>query len=87
MVDADRRLTTGHHLFSRVPGRLGICALTVLLTVPLATAQSYNVIDLGAYPGGSDSEGFAINALGQVVGYSDFGGSSSHAACGAHAGA
>jgi probable HAF family extracellular repeat protein len=35
---------------------------------------------LGAFPGGNDSEGFAINFWGEVAGYSDFGGSSSHAA-------
>ena len=81
MKDAHPRWTecAAHSPF-RTAVQVAACALTMLGAASLAAAQKYNITDLGAFPGGSDSEGFAINFLGQVAGFADFGGSSSHAA-------
>ena len=44
----------------------------LLLLAPLAAAQTYTVTDLGTFPGGSVSQGQAINRQGQVAGYARF---------------
>ncbi len=49
--------------------------IMVLVTVPRAPAQcpKYRVVDLGALPGDTRSESWAINDLGQVVGQANTG--------------
>jgi probable HAF family extracellular repeat protein len=51
---------------------------TLLLFVPLAAAQQYRITDLGTFPGGAVSEGYAINTIGQVAGYSRFANFNAH---------
>jgi probable HAF family extracellular repeat protein len=52
--------------------RFGSWVSTLLLVVPLATAQKYTAIDLGTFPGGNVSQGQAISKCGHVVGYARF---------------
>jgi probable HAF family extracellular repeat protein len=52
--------------------------LTVLLLAPIVAAQTYNIRDLGAFPGGNVSQGNAINQCGQVVGYARFANFNAH---------
>jgi len=52
--------------------RLSIWASTILILAPLAAAQSYSVTDLGTFLGGTVSQGYGINVLGQVAGYARF---------------
>jgi probable HAF family extracellular repeat protein len=51
---------------------LGIGLASSGLTVAWATAQRYTVIDLGTFPGGNVSEGYAISRCGHVTGYARF---------------
>jgi probable HAF family extracellular repeat protein len=53
-------------------------ASTLLILVPLVAAQKYNVTDLGVFPGGTVSQGQAINILGQVAGYARFANYNAH---------
>jgi probable HAF family extracellular repeat protein len=50
--------------------RLMLCAPAILLLAALGAAQTYTVTDLGAFPGGTISEGYGVSPSGQVVGYS-----------------
>ena len=52
-----------------------LCAFGVLSTRVRANAIAYTVTDLGTL-GGSNSYGRAINASGQITGYSEFTGAS-----------
>jgi probable HAF family extracellular repeat protein len=45
---------------------------------PLASAQKYSITDLGTFPGGSVSQGQAVNLLGQVTGYARFANYNAH---------
>jgi hypothetical protein len=47
-------------------------ASILLILSPLAAAQSYTITDLGAFPGGTVSQGNAVNVRGQVAGYARF---------------
>jgi probable HAF family extracellular repeat protein len=49
----------------------GVWAAMVLILVPLAEAQSYTIIDLGALPGDSLSIPNGMNNQGAVVGFSE----------------
>jgi probable HAF family extracellular repeat protein len=46
-----------------------LSALTALVLVPAAGAQTYTITDLGTFPGGTVSEGYGVSGVGQVVGY------------------
>lgn len=50
----------------------------LLLLVPLAVAQQYTVTDLGEFPGGTFSQGYAINTIGQVAGYARYANFNAH---------
>jgi probable HAF family extracellular repeat protein len=52
--------------------RFSAWVLTLLLLVPLASAQKYNIIDLGTFPGGNVSQGQAISKCGHVAGWARF---------------
>lgn len=59
--------------------RIGLNVIFGLITlVPLAVAQTYNVTDLGTFPGGTVSQGDALNDCGQVVGYARFSNFNAH---------
>lgn len=58
--------------------RFAIWASTLLILVPLAAAQQYNVTDLGEFSGGAVSQGQAINTVGQVAGYGRFANYNAH---------
>jgi probable HAF family extracellular repeat protein len=49
------------------------------ILMPLAAAQTYRVTDLGTFPGGTVSQGNAINDCGRVVGYARFANFNAHA--------
>ena len=53
-------------------------ALTILILAPLAPAQTYNITDLGTFPGGSVSQAQAISNCGLVAGYARFANSNAH---------
>jgi len=52
--------------------------LMVLLLAPIGGAQTYSIRDLGTFPGGTVSQGNAINQCGQVVGYARFANFNAH---------
>jgi probable HAF family extracellular repeat protein len=52
--------------------RLWARVATFLFLAPLAAAQKYSITDLGTFPGGTISEGQAINECGVVAGYARF---------------
>jgi len=56
------------------------CIGTLLFSIslPFAAAQSYKVIDLGTFPGGTVSQGQALNDCGRVVGYARFANFNAH---------
>jgi probable HAF family extracellular repeat protein len=58
---------------------VGFLFLSLLFVTTICLGQSYTITDLGTSPGGVYSVGTAINASGQVTGYSDTGGSIYHA--------
>jgi probable HAF family extracellular repeat protein len=49
-----------------------------LILISGALAQTYNIKDLGTFPGGTVSQGQAINHLGQVAGYARFANYNAH---------
>jgi len=53
--------------------------LWLMLASGVCTAQSYSVTDLGVPTGGGNCIGWAINTLGQVVGYCDMSSGQRHA--------
>jgi len=48
---------------------IALCFGIVLIALS-ADAQTYTITDLGAFTGGTESEGFGVSPSGQVVGYS-----------------
>jgi probable HAF family extracellular repeat protein len=58
--------------------RIAMWASAILILVPLAAAQQYNVTDLGEFQGGGVSQGQAINTIGQVAGYARFSNYNAH---------
>jgi len=55
-----------------------IRVLLLSTSLPLATAQTYNIMDLGTFPGGTVSQGQALNDCGHVVGYARFANFNAH---------
>ncbi|HEV3277134.1 MAG TPA: hypothetical protein VG860_09985 [Terriglobia bacterium] len=58
--------------------QFAIWALAVLTLAPLAAAQTYHITDLGTFPGGTVSQGDAINLRGEVAGYARFANYNAH---------
>ncbi|MGA3079648.1 MAG: hypothetical protein ABSG56_38990, partial [Bryobacteraceae bacterium] len=54
-------------------------AFTLLVLAAGAAAQTYSIQDLGTFPGGTVSQGQALNQCGQVVGYARFANFNAHA--------
>src|SRR5580704_7126329 len=52
--------------------------LLIFILAPFAAAQKYSITDLGTFPGGSISQGQAVNILGQVTGYARFANYNAH---------
>jgi len=55
---------------TRLRCQLGISVLFLFAVTLAASAQTYDVTDLGTLPGGDSSVAFGINANGDVVGNS-----------------
>jgi len=60
------------------PYRLLAWISTLVIFAPVSPAQSYRVTDLGTFPGGTVSQGQAINDCGDVVGYARFANFNAH---------
>jgi probable HAF family extracellular repeat protein len=58
--------------------RFAILALILPTLASIGFAQQYAVTDLGTFPGGSVSQGQAVNVVGQVVGYARFANYNAH---------
>jgi probable HAF family extracellular repeat protein len=58
--------------------RLPLCTAILVFVVSLGPAQEYGILDLGTFPGGSVSQGQAINVAGQVAGHARFSNYNAH---------
>lgn len=59
--------------------RVSVLVSMLGIAVSQNSAQSYNIVDLGTFPGGTVSQGQALNDCGEVAGYARFANYNAHA--------